>query len=93
MGKPTVVVLGAGGPQASGLIRGLGRSATELRLDPAWDFAGVVLEGPPSSQFSPATGLQGISAMARLLRTCPYLMAGLIRSPLRCHSRTELRFP
>lgn len=32
MGKPTVVVLGAGGAQASGLIRGLGRSATELRL-------------------------------------------------------------
>ncbi|MCG2621851.1 saccharopine dehydrogenase NADP-binding domain-containing protein [Arthrobacter sp. I2-34] len=32
MSKPTVVVLGAGGAQASGLIRGLGRSATELRL-------------------------------------------------------------
>ncbi|MGO4246198.1 saccharopine dehydrogenase family protein [Paenarthrobacter sp. RAF54_2] len=32
MGKPTVVVLGAGGAQASGLFRGLGRSATKLRL-------------------------------------------------------------
>lgn len=32
MGKPTVVVLGAGGAQASGLLRGLGRSATDLHL-------------------------------------------------------------
>ncbi|MFD5228769.1 saccharopine dehydrogenase family protein [Streptomyces qaidamensis] len=32
MSKPTVVVLGAAGAQASGLLRGLGRSATELRL-------------------------------------------------------------
>lgn len=32
MGKPTIVVLGAGGAQASGLIRGLGRSSTKLRL-------------------------------------------------------------
>lgn len=32
MSKPTVVVLGAAGAQASGLLRGFGRSATELRL-------------------------------------------------------------
>ncbi|MEV8569638.1 saccharopine dehydrogenase NADP-binding domain-containing protein [Streptomyces sp. NPDC051322] len=32
MSKPTVVVLGAAGAQASGLLRGLGRSAAELRL-------------------------------------------------------------
>ena len=32
MSKPTVVVLGAGGAQASGLLRGLGRSATEMRI-------------------------------------------------------------
>jgi hypothetical protein len=32
MSKPTVVVLGAGGAQASGLLRGLGRSATEMRV-------------------------------------------------------------
>lgn len=32
MSKPTVVVIGAAGAQASGLLRGLGRSATELRL-------------------------------------------------------------
>lgn len=32
MSKPTVVVLGAAGAQASGLLRGLGRSATELRI-------------------------------------------------------------
>ena len=32
MSKPTVVVLGAGGAQASGLIRGLARSSMDLRL-------------------------------------------------------------
>ena len=32
MSKPTVVVLGAGGAQASGLLRGLGRSATDMRI-------------------------------------------------------------
>jgi saccharopine dehydrogenase-like NADP-dependent oxidoreductase len=32
MGKPTVVVLGAGGAQASGLLRGLGRSTTPMRI-------------------------------------------------------------
>ena len=32
MSKPTVVVLGAAGAQSSGLLRGLGRSATELCL-------------------------------------------------------------
>lgn len=32
MSKPTVVVLGAAGAQASGVLRGFGRSATEMRL-------------------------------------------------------------
>lgn len=32
MSKPTVVVLGAGGAQASGVLRGLGRSSTTLRI-------------------------------------------------------------
>jgi len=32
MSKPTVVVLGAGGAQASGVLRGLGRSSTPLRI-------------------------------------------------------------
>jgi hypothetical protein len=32
MSKPTVVVLGAGGAQASGLLRGLGRSSTPMRI-------------------------------------------------------------
>ena len=40
MNKPTVVVLGAAGAQASGLLRGFGRSDTELKLvlcDRAWN--------------------------------------------------------
>ncbi|MFC9550214.1 saccharopine dehydrogenase family protein [Rhodococcus sp. NPDC056960] len=40
MSKPTVVVLGAAGAQASGLLRGFGRSDTELKLvlcDRAWN--------------------------------------------------------
>ncbi|RNM11804.1 saccharopine dehydrogenase family protein [Nocardioides pocheonensis] len=32
MSKPTVVVLGAGGAQASGVLRGLGRSSTPMRI-------------------------------------------------------------
>jgi saccharopine dehydrogenase-like NADP-dependent oxidoreductase len=32
MSKPTVVVLGAGGAQASGLLRGLGRSSGDLKV-------------------------------------------------------------
>src|SRR5689334_5034494 len=32
MSKPTVVVLGAAGAQASGLLRGLGRSTTAIRV-------------------------------------------------------------